>query len=77
MQLALPFLAAISGSGLLSLLVQLIIVALIFWVIMWGLSQIGIPEPFNKVIRVILVVVACIIVINALLSLTGSGFIHW
>lgn len=72
-----PFLAAISGSGLLSLLVQLIIVALIFWVIMWGLSQIGIPEPFNKVIRVILVVVACIIVINALLSLTGSAFIQW
>ncbi len=72
-----PFLALISGSGLLALLIQLIIVALIFWVIMWGLSQVGIPEPFNKVIRVVLVIAACIIVINALLSLTGSGFIQW
>lgn len=74
---ALPLLALISGSGLIHLLIQLVIVALIFWVLYWGLSQVGIPEPFNKIIRVILILAACIFVINALLSLVGTPFIQW
>lgn len=77
MHTALPFLAAVSGSGLISILVQLLVIALIFWVLWWALSQIGVPEPFNRVIRVILVVAAAVIVINALLSLVGGGFIAW
>lgn len=77
MQLALPFLAAISGSGLLSILVQLIVAGLIFWLLLWLLSFVGLPEPFMKVAKVILAVVAVIFVINLLLSLSGSAFIQW
>ena len=66
------FAATIDGSGLLSLLVYLVVVGLIFWVIWWFLGYVGVPEPFNKVIRVILGLVALIIVINLLLGLIGS-----
>jgi len=72
-----PFLAAISGSGLLSILVQLIVAGLIFWLLLWLLSFVGLPEPFMKVAKVILAVVAVIFVINLLLSLSGSSFIQW
>ena len=64
--------ATIDGGGLLHLLVYLVVVGLIFWVIWWFLGYVGVPEPFNKVARVILGLVALIIVINLLLGLVGS-----
>jgi len=51
---------------MLTLLLTLVIYALIFWIILWGLNFIGIPEPFNKVIRVILVVGIIIIIVGLL-----------
>lgn len=54
------------------LLIQLVIVGLIMWVIWWALGAIGVPEPFNKVIRVILILVVALYLINVLLSLSGS-----
>lgn len=64
--------AAISLDGLLSFVIYLVIVGLIFWCIWWFLGYVGVPEPFNKVIRVVIGLVALIIVINLLLGLTGS-----
>jgi uncharacterized membrane protein YwzB len=63
--------ALISG-GWLSALVTLVVVGLIFWVLWWGLNAINPPEPFKKVGTVILVLVACVYLINFLLGLTGS-----
>ena len=65
--------AAVALSGLLGLLVQVLIAALIFWLIWWAISYIGIPEPFRKVITVILVVIAVVYLINVLLGLTGHA----
>jgi len=65
---------AISLSGLLGLVVYLVIIGLIFWVIWWFLGYVGVPEPFNKVIRVIIGLVALIIVINLLLGFAGHPF---
>lgn len=69
--------AAISGSQILGLLLQVVIVGVIVWVLFWGLGKIGLPEPFNKIATVLIVILACVFVINALLSLMGSGFIRW
>lgn len=77
MQLALPFLAAISGSGLLSILIQLIVAGLIFWLLLWLIGFVGLPDPFAKVAKVILAVVAVIFIINLLLGLGGQNFIQW
>lgn len=66
----------IAGSALLSLLVTLVIVGLIFWLIWWFLGYVGVPEPFNKVIRVILGLVIFIYLINVLMSVGGHPLIR-
>lgn len=52
--------------------IYLVIIGLIFWVIWWALGQFAIPEPFNKVARVIVVLLAVVVVLNILLGLLGS-----
>lgn len=72
-----PFLAIISGSQILSLVVTIIVVGLIYWLLIWLIGAVGLTEPFNKVARVILMVLAVFFLINALLQLVGHGFIAW
>ena len=61
----------ISLSALVSVLVWLVVVGLICWLAWWLIGYIGLPEPFNKVARVIIAVVAVILLINFLLTLVG------
>ncbi len=66
---------SVSGSGLLSLLVTIVIVGLILWLCWWFIGYVGLPEPFNKVARVLIGLVALIFLINLLLGLIGKSFI--
>ncbi len=59
------------------LVVWLSVAGLLYWLVTWALGQIGIPEPFNKVIRVVLILVVFLICLNALLSLAGHGLVSW
>lgn len=68
-------LAAISSDSLVHAVIWLIIGGLIFWLLNWLVTYVGIPEPFNKVAKVIIAIVAVIFVINALLSIAGRPFI--
>lgn len=70
-------LAAITGQQLVNTVIWIIIVALIFWILTWAIGYIGIPEPFNKVIRVILAVFAALVLINVLLGLAGHQIVKW
>jgi hypothetical protein len=54
---------------LLGLLITIVIWGIIFYVLWWALGQIGLPEPWNK-IAVVLLVLATVIVIIGIL--TGS-----
>ncbi len=73
----LSILAAISGQTLLNAFIWIVIAALIFYILTWGLSKIGLPEPFNKIVTVLLVLVVVVVLINALLTLVGKPFISW
>lgn len=53
---------------LLAMLLSLIVWGLIFYVLWWGLAQIGLPEPFAKIATVILVVATIVIVVGILTS---------
>jgi hypothetical protein len=66
----------ISGAALLSLFVTLVIVGLIFWLVLWFVDYAGVPQPFNKVIKVVVGLVALIYLINMLLSLSGTHLIR-
>ncbi len=63
--------ALASASGLLGILVQLVIVGLIFYILWWALGVIAPPEPFRKILTVILVLVAVIYLVNLLLGVGG------
>lgn len=65
---------ALSLSGLLGIVVYLVIIGVVFWAILWFVGYVGVPEPFNKVIKVVVGLVALIIVVNLLLGFTGHPF---
>ncbi len=62
----------ISLATAITLIVYLIVAGLIFWLLNWLISYCGIPEPFNKVARIILAVLAVLVVIGLLLQLAGG-----
>ena len=70
-------LAAISGGGFIQLIVTIAVLALVYFVVDWGIKSIGVPEPFNKLIRAILIIAVVLFLVNALLALTGNAFIRW
>lgn len=67
----LALIAAISGNDLVNFVVWLVVAGLIFWLLTWLISYIGLGEPFTKIARVVIALIAVLIAINALLSLTG------
>lgn len=54
---------------LLGLLISLIIWGLIFYILWWALEAMGLPEPFNKVASIILILAAVLVIVGIL---TGS-----
>lgn len=71
------FLAAIAGNTLVAAIVWVVVAAVIFFLANWFLGYVGIGEPFLKVAKVIIALVVILILINALLSLTGRPLVAW
>ncbi len=67
----------ISGSALVTLLITLVIAGLIFWLLFWFIGFVGLPEPFAKVAKVIIALVAVVFLINAMLGIGGHPLIAW
>lgn len=67
----------VSGSVLLNAFITLVVVGIICWLVWWFISYIALPEPFAKVARVLVALVALIFLINFLLGLTGHPLIRW
>jgi len=64
-------------ATLISIIITLIIVGVIWWAIQQLLPLLPLPEPFRKIIYVLLVVVLVFIVLWVILTLLGAvGGIH-
>lgn len=62
---------------LISIIITLIIVGVIWWAIQQLLPLLPLPEPFRKIIYVLLVVILVFIVLWVILTLLGAvGGIH-
>lgn len=72
-----PLLAVINGADLVTALVGLIVFGLIAWLLFWLIEYCSLPEPINKVARVVLVIAIVLVLINFLLSIVGQPFIRW
>ena len=69
--------AALSGSDLVNVVIWLLVAGVIFWLLTWLIDYVAPPEPFRKVAKVIVAVVAVLLIINALLGLTGHPVVRW
>lgn len=67
----------IAGSTLISLLITLVVAGLIFWLLWWFLGVCGLPEPFNKVARIIIALFAVVFLLNLLLGMGGHPLVTW
>ncbi len=70
-------LLAVNGSAIITMFIWIVVVALICWLLWWLIGYMGLPQPFDKVLRIIVAVVAVIFLINAILTLVGQPFIRW
>jgi hypothetical protein len=67
----------LSVDALISAVVFIIVMGLIFYLLWWLIGYVGLPEPFNKVARVVVAVAAVLILIAALLSVAGHPMVRW
>jgi hypothetical protein len=63
-----------SDGGLINAMIWLVGLGLIFWLLWWLIDYVKIPEPFSKVARVILAVIAVVLLIRLIMRVTGSSF---
>ena len=64
-------LAMASSGDMLNALCWLVAVGLIAWLLWWGLGQAGLPDPFNKVGRVIIMLFVVIFLIRIVIRVFG------
>jgi hypothetical protein len=66
--ITLPLLAAgvLSGTGLVSLLVWLLILALLIYVVFLILGMLPLPEPAKRIVGIILSIIFLLVVLNHL-----------
>jgi len=58
---------------MIQILIWLLVIAIVIGMVWWLLDYLPVPEPLNKLIKVVSIVVGVIAVIYALLQLAGIG----
>ena len=65
-------------NGLIGLLITLVVMGLVFYLVIWFIDWVGLPDPFNKVIKV---VVGLVVLLYLLSVLAGAappiGMHYW
>lgn len=56
---------------MISTIVSLVVIGLVFWCVLWFVDWVGVPEPFNKVIKVVLGLFALLYVLGVLFAIPG------
>lgn len=58
---------------MLDLVVYLAVLVIVVVLVWWLLTQMPLPEPAGRIVRIVVVVVVAVIAIMLLLQLTGAG----
>lgn len=59
--------------ALITLIVYLLVIGLLYWLVIYVLDAIPIPDPPNRIIKLALMVLLVLVVIVLLLNLIGVG----
>jgi glucan phosphoethanolaminetransferase (alkaline phosphatase superfamily) len=60
-------------GGLVSLIVWLLVVGILYLLVVWVIDSIPVPDPANRIIKLVLGVLIALVVIVMLLNLVGVG----
>ena len=60
--------------SLIYLLISILVLGLVLWLILFVIDQLGLPEPFGRVARIVVVVVGVLILIIVLLQFLPGEF---
>jgi hypothetical protein len=65
----------ITLGTLVSVVIFFLIVGLVVWLLLWLIDYVPVPQPFNRVARIVIVVLAVLLVISKLLQIGGVNII--
>ena len=54
-------------------LIYLLVVCVIIGLVWWIVDYLPVPEPLNKLIKIVTIVIGAIVIIYALMSIAGIG----
>ena len=77
MMIVMNLLAVIEAGTIFQGIFYLIIIGICFWLFWWLIGYAGLPEPFAKVAKIVLALLAVFILVNFLLGLVGTPIIVW
>ena len=60
---------------LIALLITILVIGLVCWLILYVIDQLPLPPPFHQVARIIVIVVAVLLLIRVLLSVSGVSLV--
>jgi hypothetical protein len=60
-------------SALITLIIYLLVIGLLYWVVIYVIDAIPIPDPPNRIIKIALMVLLVLVIIVLLLNLIGVG----
>lgn len=60
-------------GALITLIIYLLVLGLLYWLVIYVLDTIPIPDPPNRIIKIALMVLMVLIIIVLLLNLIGAG----
>ena len=64
-------LAYVTGEPLTSAIVWIVVIGLICWLLWWFIDYCGLPQPFNKVAKVAVALLALVLLIRFLVHMFG------
>lgn len=71
--LFIPFFAALAGGdgSLVNMLIAVVVIGLVCFLLWWLIDYAGTPQPFNKVGKVLIALVAVVLLIRLIVRVTG------
>lgn len=69
--------AAVDGRSMVEALFWVLAAGVIFWLLSWLVDFIGLPEPMNKLAKIIVAIIAVVFCLNALFIIIRRPFISW
>jgi hypothetical protein len=66
-----------TGGGVIRTLIWLLCVGMVFWLLWWLVGYLPLPPAFEMIANAMLAIGGVIVLIDAIMSFAGRGFIKW